>query len=88
VSRRVSVANTDWAAIATNGTGRRTTAAQKSFPESTASWGTVNGFFDANAAGQGAGAAFFYANFDDVTAVVVGGAGYTLRVTPFWHLDA
>jgi hypothetical protein len=36
---RVAVANTDWGAIATNGVGRRTTSAQKSFPPSTGAWG-------------------------------------------------
>lgn len=77
----------DWGAIATSGNGRRTTAAQKSLPESTASWGTVNGFLCATTSGHGTGKAFFYANFDDLQPVVVNAAGYTLRVTPFWQID-
>lgn len=84
---RVSTANTDWAAIATNGAGRRTTSAQKSFPESTASWGTVMGFFDATIATVLLGKAFFYANFDDAQSVGVNASGYTLRITPYWQLD-
>lgn len=85
---RVSVANTDWGAIATNASGRRTTSAQKSFPENTGSWGNINGFFLANQAATGAGSvAIFYANFDDVTAVPATVAGYTIRVTPYFHID-
>jgi hypothetical protein len=85
---RVAVANTDWGAIATNGVGRRTTSAQKSFPPSTGAWGTVNGFFLANQLAAGAGAvAIFYANFDDLAAVNVNAAGYTIQVTPYFHID-
>lgn len=85
---RVAVANTDWAAIATSGSGRRTTSAQKSFPASTGSWGTVNGFFLASQLATGAGSvAIFYANFDDVTGVNVNAAGYTVQVTPYFHID-
>lgn len=85
---RVAVTNTDWAAIATNATGRRTTSAQKSFASSTGSWGNINGFFLANQLAAGAGSvAIFYANFDDVTAVGVNAAGFTVQVTPFFHLD-
>jgi len=82
---RVAVANTDWGAVATNGSGRRTTSAQKSFPASTGSWGNVNGFFLATA--STVGVAIFYANFDDLTAVAVNAAGFTVQVTPFFHID-
>lgn len=86
---RVAVANTDWGAIVTNGVGRRTTAAQKSFAENTASWGTINGFFLANQLAAGVGAvAIFFANFDDGQAVPATVAGYTIRVTAYVHLDA
>lgn len=85
---RVSTANTDWGAIATSGSGRRTTSAQKSFPENTASWGNINGFLLANQAAAGAGSiAIFYANFDDGQAVPATVAGYTIRVTPYFHID-
>lgn len=85
---RVSVANTDWAAIATSGAGRRTTSAQKSFPASTGAWGTINGFFLANQLAAGAGSiALFFANFDDLASVNVNAAGYTIQITPFFHID-
>jgi hypothetical protein len=85
---RVAVVNTDWGAIATNASGRRTTSAQKSFPENTGSWGNVNGFFLAQQLATGAGSvAIFYANFDDTTAVPATVAGYTIRVTPYFHID-
>jgi hypothetical protein len=82
---RVAVANTDWGAIATSGSGRRTTSAQKSFPTSSGSWGNVNGFFLATA--SSAGVAIFFANFDDVTAINVNAAGFTVQVTPYYHID-
>jgi hypothetical protein len=84
---RAAVANTDWGAIATSGSGRRTTSAQKSFAESTGSWGAVNGFFLATTGTHAAGVAVFYANFDDGQAVNVNSAGYTLRVTPYFQAD-
>ena len=84
---RVAVANTDWGAPSTSGSGRRTTSAQKSFAESTGSWGTVNGFFLATIATFGLGVAVFYANFDDTTAVNVNSSGFTLRITPYFQAD-
>lgn len=84
---RVAIAAASWGAPATNGSGRRTTAAQVSMPASTGSWGTVNGFFLASSATFSAGIAYYYANFDDTTAVNVNAAGFTIQITPFWHLD-
>jgi hypothetical protein len=84
---RQTIAAASWGANSTSGSGRRTTAGQVSFPASTGSWGTVNGFFLANSATFGAGAAYYYANFSDTTAVNINAAGYTLQVTPYWHLD-
>lgn len=84
---RVAIANSDWGAIATSGSGRRTTSSQKSFAESTGSWGTVNGFFIATNGTVGGGVALAYANFDGDTAAVVNAAGITVRVTPFIHYD-
>jgi hypothetical protein len=82
---RAAVANTDWGAIATSGAGRRTTSAQKSFAASTGAWGTINGFFLASA--LTGGVAIFFANFDDLTAINVNAAGFTVQVTPFFHID-
>lgn len=78
----------EWGAIANGGAAnsRRTTASQQSFPESTGSWGTVNGFFNATVSGQGLGKAFYYANFSDDQPVVINSAGYTLRITPYWEI--
>ena len=84
---RVAVANTDWGAAATSGSGRKVTSSQKSFPESTGSWGTVNGFFIALASTWGGSVALAYANFDDVSAVAVNAAGYTVRITPYVQFD-
>lgn len=84
---RQTIAAASWGANATNGSGRRTTAGQVSFAQSTGSWGTVNGFFLASSATIGAGIAYYYANFSDATSVAVNASGYTLQVTPFWHLD-
>lgn len=84
---RVSIANSDWGAIGTNASGRKTTSAQKTFPDSTGSWGTVNGFFVATNTTQGAGVALYYANFDDGQAINVNAAGYTVRVTPYVQYD-
>lgn len=84
---RVAIANSDWGSPATQGSGRRVTSAQKSFPVSTGAWGTVNGFFIASASGYGAGVALCYANFDDGEAIEVNAAGFTVRVTPFIQYD-
>ena len=85
---RVAMANTDWGAPATNGSGRRTTGAQKSTAESTGAWGTINGFHQSNQLAAGAGSiALYYANFDDTTAVPATVAGYTVRITPYFQID-
>jgi hypothetical protein len=77
----------EWGAIGNGGVSdsRRTTASQQSFPESTAAWGTVNGYFLATVSTWGAGKAFHYANFSDDQPVVINAAGYTLRLTPYWE---
>lgn len=91
---RVSMAASVWGAqgtIVTNGNGRRLTASQQTFPESTAAWAaaptTVKGFFLANSAFGVAGKAIYYANFDDGQAIDINSAGYTVKVTPFYHVD-
>jgi hypothetical protein len=88
----VSMAPGVWGANVTQGAnGRRTTASQQSFPQSTGSWGSINGFFLATAAsstGQNTGVALYYANFSDGLSVLINGAGYTLQVTPFIEADS
>ena len=81
--------NTDWGAAATNASGRRRTAVQQSFAASTAAWSnaTVVGTALATASTAGAGVAYYYANFDDASTVVVNAAGITLQVTPYWQHD-
>jgi hypothetical protein len=45
-----ALSGNQWAApVAGTGTGRKTSAAQQSFPQSSGSWGTINGFFLATA---------------------------------------
>jgi hypothetical protein len=86
---RVSMANTEWGAAATNGSGRRRTANQQSFAQSTAAWSNPNviGFAIVTSASAAAGVGYGYANFDDASTVAVNAAGITLQVTPFWQLD-
>lgn len=86
---RKSVANTDWGAAATNGSGRRRTSAAQSFAQSTAAWSnqSVIGYALVTASGAGSGVAYGYANFDDGSTVTVNASGITLQVTPFWQFD-
>lgn len=86
---RKSVVNTDWGAAATNGSGRRRTAAQQSFAQSTAAWSNQNviGTAIVTASGAGSGVAYGYANFDDASTVAMNAAGITLQVTPYWQHD-
>lgn len=86
---RCSVANTDWAAAVTAGSGRSRTATQKSFAASTAAWSNQNviGFALVTASGAGSGVAYYYANFSDNSTVAVNASGITLQVTPFWEQD-
>jgi hypothetical protein len=86
---RKSVLSTDWGVPATNGNGRRSTAALQNFPASTAAWSaqTVVGFALVTAASAGSGVAYYYANFDDASSVQINAAGITLQVTPFWQRD-
>lgn len=70
---RQAIAAADWGAPATNGSGRRTTATQKSPPANgSATPQTINGFFVATASAAGAGdRVLFFANFDDGVAVTL-----------------
>ena len=83
----VSMAPAVWGADTTNATGRRTTASQQSFAQSTGSQGVINGFFLATAASS-TGQTLYYANFSDGLSVNINGAGYVLQVTPYIELDS
>ena len=80
---RQSIAAASWGANATNGDGRRTTAAQVTFPAAgSGGWDTANGFFIASHSASGAGDTIFYfANFDDTTAVTLSETD-VIKVTP------
>ena len=88
----VSMAPAVWGANTTIAAkGRKSTASQQSFPQSTGSWGTINGYFLATTAastGQNTGVALMYANFSDGLGVAINGAGYTLQITPYLELDS
>lgn len=87
---RVSMAAAQWAAPAVQGSaGQRTTASQQSFAQSTAAWSntTVVGYFIGTTSTAGTGIAYYYANFDDGTSVVVNASGIVLQVTPYWEFD-
>jgi hypothetical protein len=70
---RQSIAASAWGTPSTNGSGRKITAGQVTFPTVGAGgWGTVNGFFIATKVSSQAGdVILFFANFDDTTAKVL-----------------
>lgn len=86
---RVAIPAANWGAQAAGSPdGRKSTASVVTFPAVGAGgWGTINGFFLANNASAGAGVAYCYANFDDVTAIV-SAAGDVITVTPFINFGA
>lgn len=85
---RQAVAAADWGAPGTNGSGRKITASQYTFPTVGAGgWGTVNGFFIATKVSTQAGDVIIYfANFDDTTAVTLNN-GDVIKVTPSMQYD-
>ena len=88
---RTAVTAASWAAPTTSGAGDRTTTSSAiSFAQSSGAYGaTVNGFFITTASAAGAGdVGIGAANFSDTTAITVNAAGFTIRITPFWHYDA
>jgi hypothetical protein len=80
---RQEIAAASWGANADNGDGRRSAAAQVTFPTvGAAGWGTVNGFFIAsNALSEAGDTLIYFANFDDVTAVTLN-ENDVIKVTP------
>ncbi len=79
---RQSIAAASWGAIAAGTGGRKTTAAQVTFPTATSnSSSATNGFWLANQLSATADKAVFAANFDDVTAVTIN-TNDIIKVTP------
>lgn len=79
---RQTISSASWgdaAATSPVADGRKSTAAQVTFPTATASWGTINGFTLAGALTTGF--AYFAANFDDTTAVPIT-SNDVIKVTP------
>lgn len=83
---RVAVAAADWGVIAAGTGGRKTTAAQKTFPTATANWGTVNGFWLANQASAAGDKCIFATNWDDLAAIAVP-SGQVVKVTPTFQAN-
>lgn len=80
---RQTISSSSWGTAGTTQGGRGSGAAQVTFATATAVWGTVNGFFIASSATQGAGTLYFMANFDDTTAVTIN-TNDVIKVTPTW----
>lgn len=85
---RQAIAAASWGAAATNGSGRKISAGQVTFPAAGAGgWGTANGFFIASLSASGAGdTLIFAANFDDTTAVTLN-ATDVIKITPSMQFD-
>ena len=84
---RQSVAAADWGAIAAGTGGRKTTAAQKTFPTATSNASaTVKGFWLANQASATGDKCIFAANFDDTTAVQIN-TNDIIKVTPTYQAN-
>lgn len=85
---RKQVLAADWGALGTNGSGRRTTSSQQTFATVGAGgWGTVNGFGLIELASAQAGdETFWFANFDDVTAVTLN-ENDVIKITPAEQID-
>jgi hypothetical protein len=76
---RQTISSASWGAQAAATAGRKSTAAQVTYPTATAAWGTVNGFWLANSVTTGS--VYFAANFDDTTAVNIQ-SNDVIKVTP------
>lgn len=83
---RQSIAAGSWGAAAAGTGGRKTTAGQVTFPTvGSGGWGVVNGFGIASA--STAGLAYFYANFDDTTAITTA-QNDVIKITPTWQINS
>jgi len=86
---RQAIAAASWGATAAAGTtGRKTTAGQVTFGTVGAGgWGTITGFGIATDTTAGAGVAYFYANFDDTTAIT-SAQNDVIKITPTWQVNS
>lgn len=86
---RQSIAAGSWGAAAAGTGGRKSTAGQVTFPTvGSGAWGTVNGFFIATNSASGAGdKVIYFANFDDVTAIVTA-QNDVIKVTPVFQFNS
>ncbi|WP_028058378.1 hypothetical protein [Candidatus Solirubrobacter pratensis] len=79
---RVAVLAADWGALGAGTGGRKTTAAQKTFPTATTPGSApINGFWLANQSSNAGDKCIFAANFDDTTAVSIA-TNDVIKVTP------
>jgi len=79
---RQSIAAASWGAIAAGTGGRKTTAAQVTFPTASSnSASATNGFWLANQLSASGDKCLFAANFDDLTAVTIN-TNDIIKVTP------
>lgn len=77
---RTSLAAATWGSQATSGSGRQSTYPQITMATVGAGgWGTVNGFFIADALTNGH--AIYYANFDDTLAIITS-VSDIIKITP------
>jgi hypothetical protein len=82
---RQAIAAASWGAPSTSGAGRKITAGQVTFPAVGAGgWGTVNGFFIADA--LTGGKCIFVANFDDGNSVALL-QNDVIKITPSMQMD-
>jgi hypothetical protein len=84
---RQQILAASWGSPSTNGSGRKITAGQVTFPTAGGAWTRADGFFLATLSASGAGDTLIYfANFDDVTSVTLA-SGDAIKVTPSMQYD-
>lgn len=88
---RQAIASGSWGAMAAGSGaatgGRQTTGPQCTFPAAGAAYATpINGVVITNLATHGSEVGIFYANFDDLTAVVSMAIGDVIKATPTYGM--
>jgi hypothetical protein len=85
---RQQILAASWGAPVTDGSGRKITAAQVTFPTAgVGGWTEADGFFLAtNSASGGGDVLIFFANFDDTTPITCASGG-VVKVTPSIEFD-
>lgn len=88
---RIQILAASWGVQGTQGSGRKTTAAQVTFTATAGAglpWSTANGFFIATAVASAPGDTIIcFANFDSGVARTLQVAGDILKVTPTMEFD-